>query len=663
MGKKSIYIAQLGTGSNINLLPLAAGQIKARLKQNTNILRDYNIGEIIFRREDPQDIVARMDNVAVIGFSCFSWNLNISLQTAQQVRTRFPGALIVFGGPAVPKETETAKVFFHNYPSVDIVCIGEGEDVFSELCLCPEKRDHFAEIPGLIYRDDWSDTILYSKAEEFPLLNDIPSPYLDGTFDDFYNQYKYEFSGVIWETNRGCPYNCAFCTWGNQKNKKIREKPFEQVIGEIEWIGKNKVQYVAMTDANFGIRKRDLDIACLLAECKEKYGAPKFISVSWAKYSSDTVLKIAEIFKRSGIGFRITLSLQSLKEDVLKAVNRTNLNREYFEEIKRGYEIQKVYSYTELILGLPLETYESFVSGIEASLSSSIYDQLYIYPLFLFPNTKISSLSTRRKYGIKSKQMESRYTKSKENVNVKEYVEIVIGTSSMPDEKWIDSFVIAYYTLAIHDDRLAFFILTYLKKTYGVNITDIVSFARNICSSLDLPIFKKSFAKLENCARGVQTDGRSHLIEPDAFGGMPYDPPEGIFLDLLIKKHDFYKEFLIVVESFFSSRNLIFDQTVLRDLFSFQEHIMAHPEGPKQKILSLKYNWIKYFLFTFKLPPEELHPMQAKLKVIDPAPSNCDPSQYLKNHFDVRGVPAFNQLFDDQDNLIFPPVNLKHQNQ
>ena len=60
-------------------------------------------------------------------------------------------------------------------------------------------------------------------------MDRLPSPYLDGTFDGFYQEYHNEFSGIIWETNRGCPYECAFCTWGNLPSRKIREKPIEQV--------------------------------------------------------------------------------------------------------------------------------------------------------------------------------------------------------------------------------------------------------------------------------------------------------------------------------------------------------------------------------------------------------------------------------------------------
>ena len=654
---RNIYVVQFGTGTTINLLPLAAGQLAARLKQEKEFLAKHNLNlcEIVFRRpEDPKEVVSKMVNAFIVGFSCFLWNMNISLQTAKEVRKRFPDALIVAGGPSIPKDPELTEGFFKQHPEIDIICIGEGEEVFASICQHYSRREAFSDIPGIIYRNRITEKFYRTAPEEIVSMDRLPSPYLDGTFDGFYQEYHNEFSGIIWETNRGCPYECAFCTWGNLPSRKIREKPIEQVKGEIEWIGKNKIKYIAMSDSNFGIRERDIELAEMLAECKRKHGVPSFISVSWAKNSPHKILKIADIFKKSGIGFRVTLSLQSLKEDVIRAINRINIKKSSFDIIKANYRSQRLYSYTELILGLPMETHDSLISGIEDSLSESVFEQLYIYPLFLFPNTKIASLESRKKYGLEGKIIENRYTKSKKSIQVKEFVEIVVGTSTMPKDKWIDSFVICYYTLALHDDRLAFFILHYLKKAFSIKITDIIIYARKTAFKKEFQILKKSFLRLENTAKGVQELGNSHLIEPEHFHGIPYDPPEGIFLELLMDKQLFYSEFLQVVNLYLEQKSIEFDCAVLKDLFLFQDAVIAHPNGKDNELLHLNYNWIEYFAFAFNRKGAELCEKKHKYKVVDPKPSYGDTLQYLKNSFDVRGVPAFNNIYDENNNLIFP---------
>lgn len=634
-------------------MPLAAGQLVSRLKQETELLKKYNLCEIIFRRQTPAEFISKIKDIFVIGFSCFMWNKNLSIKTAKEARNKFPDALIVIGGPSIPKDIESASIFLKEHFYIDVICVGEGEDVFVSLCNHQAQGKNFRDIPGIIYRDRKSGNIFSTDPVKFTLMNKIISPYLDGTFDDLYKKYNSEFSGIILETNRGCPFRCTYCTWGSYTSKKIREKPIEHVKEEIEWVGRNKIKYIAMSDANFGIRERDVEITKLFVACKKKYGVPDFISVSWTRNSSDKVLNISKMLKECGIGFRVTLSLQSLNDDVVKAINRFNLKKDAYEKIRNAYNNEQYYSYSELILGLPLETFESFLSGIEESLSECIFNQLYIYPCFLFPNTEMATTKSKRKYGIESKLIESGYTKSKDSYKMDEDVEIVIATSSMPKEKWVNAFVIGYYVLALHDDRLAFFILNYLKKNYGIKITDIISFTRKECLNHNLPTLKKLFIKLEKCAKAVQ-HGKTHLIVPEHYGEICYDPSEAIFLELLYERERFYTEFLFIVELYLKVNNISYDKLKLNDLFVFQQAVMAHPDGPVTEKLNLNYDWIKYFLFVFNIREMKLMPMQRTLKIVDPNPCKGDPGKYLKYHFDVRGIPAFNKIVDESGSVIFP---------
>lgn len=660
MAKQKIYIVQFGTGASINLLPLAAGQLYSRLRID-NILADrFDLPEIIFRRpRDPNEFAAQLDEVFVIGFSCFLWNVHASLEAAKAVRERFPEALIVLGGPSIPKDPTYSVEFIRDNPFIDVIACGEGEEVFVSLCRHHMEERFFADIPGLILHDRTSGEIHRTAPEQVPVMENLPSPYLDGTFDAIHGHHADEFSGIIWETNRGCPYRCAYCTWGNLPSNRIREKPIEQVRGEVEWIGRNGITYIAMSDANFGIRQRDIDVAHLLAECKRKYGVPNFISVSWVKNSHANVLKIADILNECGIGFRVTLSLQSLNPDVLQAVKRSNIKRSDYEEIRKVYHRERLFSYTELILGLPLETNESFLDGIEECLSDSIYDQLYIYPCLLFPNTALASKEYRDRYGIESIRVWNRYTKNKEHEQIDEQVEIVTGTRTMPRIDWRDTFVMSYYTLALHDGRLAFFILQHLKRRYDVRITDLIAHVRDRALSGGFPVLAQSFRRLFQTAEKVQNEGASHLIEPAAFNGVPFDPPEGTFLDLMMDRKSFYQEFLAIVTAYLADRDIDVDTDELHDLFRFQEAVVAHPDGPENETLVLEHNWVDYFGFTFHLPEAELTKHKMVYRIVDPHPCDGDPMKYLNGHFDVRGVPAFNQLVDRDGNKVFPIMRMR----
>lgn len=649
----SIYIVQFGTGTAVNLLPLAAGQLVARLRQEYELLQHYILKEIVFKRGEPPVITSQLEHVGIIGFSCFLWNLTISLQTAAEVRKRFPDALIVLGGPAIPKNQDSVDEFFREQPAIDIICAGEGEEVLVELCKAHHAGKGYNHIHGLILRDSATGKAEFTMPEICPCLDSLPSPYLDGTFDHLYEAYQKEFSGICWETNRGCPYRCSYCTWGNLSSNTMRDKPFEQVQAEIEWIGKHGVSYVAMADSNFGIRPRDVEIAQLLSESRRKYGYPCFISVSWAKNSTNKIIEIGNILKSAGIGFRVTLALQSLVPEVVEAVNRTNYQREAFCEIKKKYFDAGFYTYTELILGLPLETVDSFLNGIESCLSGSLYEQIYVYPLFLFPNTEMGSKASRQEYELVSRVVPNRYTKSKEVEHSDETVEIVVGTGTMPEEAWRDAFVVGYFTLALHDDRILFFVLRYLKEQHGIRITDFIKFTQAHCRYRGYPVVRQAIERLETTALSVQEQSASHLVEPEGFKGIPFDPPDGVFLELVQHKHDFIEEMLRLTTAYLLDQKIAIDSELLDELFLFQEVIMADPSGPGSSTIVLNYDWTSFFLSPVG-SRGQLVKRSCKYSVIDEKPSNGSAMAYLKNHFDVRGVPPFNQFVDKNGTIVFP---------
>ncbi len=430
----------------------------------------------------------------------------------------------------------------------------------------------------------------------------------------------------------------------------------ERIKEEVKWIGENNIGYIAMSDANFGIKERDVEIAHMLAACKLKYGVPNFISVSWVKNIADRILQISDILKEAGIGFRVTMALQSLNEDVVEAVNRKNINKSTFTKINSVYHAKRLYAYTELILGLPLETYESFTSGVEQCLSDSVFDQVYIYPCFLFPNTELASPQSIEQYGITFKETAGGYTKSKGSSNLGEKMDIVIGTAAMPPEKWVDSFAEGYFMTGLHDDRLAFYVFRYLKKKYGIEVKDIVVFMRKRSTTDRTPVIFREFRRIERTAENVQSRGDSHLMELPDYGGIIYDPPDAIFLDLLHERDAFYSELRELLETYLDDVHVEHDKAKMDDLFIFQKAVMAHPDGPIAELIDLQYDWPNYFRFTFNYAEEPLVKKTHRLRVIDTAPSDGDGEKFLKNHFDVRGMPAFNHLEDENGKIVFPSV-------
>ncbi len=643
---KSIYVAQFGTGGNMDLLPLSAGYLLSRLKKEKDITEKYHTENILFKRENPKKLVSKMNDVHVAGFSCYLWNMNQSLETAREVKKVFPKSIIVFGGHSTPQREDESKKFLNRYEFIDVIGINEGEETFTKIC----KGVDFKNIPGIIYRDN---NKIVRNIEEIVNLKEMPSPFLDGVFDDFYKENK-NISGVIMEVTRGCPYKCSYCSWGSQK-MRVRERSLEVLKDEVDWVGRKSIKYITLSDNNFGMKDIDLKFTKALAECKKKYGSPNYVSVSWAKEFTGRILEMLKIMKENDIGFKITSSSQSWNEDTLRAINRANIKKTSFKKIKDEYSKQNVLVYSELILGLPLETYDSYMKGIEKSLVGNIFCQTYIYPFFLLPNSELSKRENIIKYRIKTQKNEIAYKKNKNLYKIKELADLVIATSTMPEKNWVDAFVDSNYTLALHDNRLAFFVLNYLKKEKGINITDIVSFCRTQADHSNYPLLKNSFSNLEKYALNIQKKGDILLIRPKGYNNIPFDPPEAIFLELILKKEQFYHEFKKLIESYLQKDNFKMDKRIFDDLFNFQEAVIAAPGKIKKNKFDIKYNWIEYFGDALNKTPEMLKEKETRLSIATPIINTKE--DYLKKYFDVRGTPPFNQLCDDKGQLVFPVFN------
>ena len=61
----------------------------------------------------------------------------------------------------------------------------------------------------------------------------------------------------------------------------------ERLEFELKWMAEKKIQYVFVCDANFGIQKRDVEIAESVAKIKSETGFPQGFSVQNTKNATE----------------------------------------------------------------------------------------------------------------------------------------------------------------------------------------------------------------------------------------------------------------------------------------------------------------------------------------------------------------------------------------
>ncbi len=370
--------------------------------------------------KSPHELVTSVDSFRphIVAFSNYIWNSNLATAAASWLRSYRPGTLIVMGGPNVnTTEPSAAIAFLQARPSIDFYIPQEGEVPFLRLLeafnMLGRSRDELVNfgIDGS-WRLDADDCALKEVSLEVPIatppggldlrtgrlldLDDIPSPYLTGIMDDYLEHPGYV---PLIETNRGCPYSCTFCSWGDMAKSKSSSFPVERILKELDYIAEanqGRVSYLYLGDANFGLFQRDVEIAHRLRELRDTRGFPEHVYLYFAKNSSKRVVEIAGILRGMT---PISLSRQTQNADVLQNIKRSNIDIETFNALSRQAKELGVDSFAELIYGLPGESLASFLDGVREVLGSDV-DGLHFFPAMLLDGSEMATAASREVYGL-----------------------------------------------------------------------------------------------------------------------------------------------------------------------------------------------------------------------------------------------------------------------
>jgi len=598
--KQNVYLCDMSSGSNMNLLPLAICIIGDYSLAQPEIKESLNI-EYRFLRQDGKTLAASMEDPVIVGFSCYVWNFHGSLSAACEVKRQHPNALILLGGFSIPKLSEKISDLFREHSYVDVLVHGEGEMTFASFLREFIGGKNYHTLPGITIRnlDVEAGFVSNPHANRIESLDDLPSPYLNGTFDDMLRRYGAKITGALWETNRGCPYSCTFCDWGNADVNKIKKYDLGRLYDEIQWISDNNFYYMFFSDANFGIfAERDMEIAGYIADCHARNGSPHHVITNWAKNKSEAVVGIAERLARGGVANNITMAVQSTNPDTLKVIKRKNLHKGKIDDLKTLFHDKHIPTYVEIILGLPLETYTTFSKGLNTVLSNRLEDRFFIYLCQMLENTELDSSESRAEYQLDTRRCRHTVSNRKFEWNDMdiEYEEFVVGTSTMPIADWRRAYNLGYFLTALYNHRAAFFPLIYLREQHGVLPVDVLEFIIDeLGISLgEYPVMERSLTVIDSQAQ-LMIDGVSSMGPLPEAGGLVVLPHVGALVMLAHNKHGFLEELASMFKKYFVARSLDIDAFVFDEVMTFQK--LSFQGWPQQAIVhhAFRTNIQEYF--------------------------------------------------------------------
>ena len=458
---KNVYMAQMSLelpGSNYYYYPYSVGVVWAYATTQEGIVENYHLDGLYSVKEPIEELVDRMVDPAVVGLSSYVWNVAYNEALAKAIKARYPECKMIIGGAETPNKSQD---FFEDKPHIDYLIHQEGEISFTGLLQSFVGLKDEETVPGISINRN-GKTLMTGPSQRINDLDVVPSPYIMGLFDHLDEMYPGKIWNAVIETNRGCPFMCTFCDWGGTTFSKVKKFNLERIQEELEWMGKNKIEMLTNTDANFGIFKdRDMEITDMLIRTKEKHGFPVLFDTNWSKNATVQLVDMAVKLMESDMMRRFTMALQSTNPLVLKHIKRVNLKEEAMTKVAETAFKEGMSVNTELIIGLPGETWESWTTGLCDLLSKDIIVEAY--PVTILQNSEMNDAAYKEEHGITQVTLKSYFS----NI-VDEYQETLTGTKDLPEEQMKKLWLWTWYTSMMDANGFTQIVTRYLNKRHNM---------------------------------------------------------------------------------------------------------------------------------------------------------------------------------------------------
>ncbi len=398
-----IYLADLAHDyqPTRQFAPLGIGYLAAYLKKILGEAVDVRLFKSCDRLLEAIDEV-RPD---LVGMTNYTWSAELTAFAGRYIKSIDPDLPIVMGGPNIRTDNEGLTAFLTRHEYVDAYVLFAGEVALTQIVEELLKRPSVErtadtvraiEVDGVsrLRAGQLQGNSNYHKAKE---LDFIPSPYQTGLLDEFLDA---GYIPII-ETNRGCPYTCTFCVWGISALNKLSSFSMERVAGDIAYVtGRNRsFPQLVFADANFGILPRDVQIAQMVRDAYERTKTFTAVEIYWSKSAQPHMVDIGRIL---GTLTHTYIAFQSLDDSVLTAIRRKNISTDRLLGIinqLRGYTHG---TRTDILVGLPDETFDSHLASLDKALSYGI-NHILGGEIRLLPGSEMDTPASRKKFGIQTK--------------------------------------------------------------------------------------------------------------------------------------------------------------------------------------------------------------------------------------------------------------------
>ena len=495
------------SGGQDFVVPLNVAGLAAYVKDQLKNLVEISVFKY------PQDLLDEMSRNSpdIVGFSNYIWNEDLNAKIGSFIRQEYPGVLTLMGGPSIRDDDAGIEDFLRRNPYLDIYTPFEGDKPFLGILkkFISEGRGFLNEnttIPGCAYL--FKNELVYLKSVQNRDVNDLVSPYLTGVLDKFLHQ------GLIplFETNRGCPFLCTFCAWGNVDLNKVRKFSMDRVYAEMEYVAQNFPNLSAwiIGDANFGMLARDLEIAKEIRDIKRRTPALKHILIWESKNTSERNLEIARIMGND-LG-EVLMAVQTLDEEAQVAIKRDNISLADIPKKIKSFHASGVRVQTHVLSGLPGETYLGHLDTLKKCFELG-FDDLQVFSTLLVPGSEMELQKSRETFNIQTRYRVRQGSYGEyHGIKSIECEEIIRGNSAISEEEMLSLRPLHWLVWYGWNHGFLKPVLKFAQKEHGINPLDVmVEIVEASCESH--PQIAKLFSDFRGLAQGEWFESRKSLYD------------------------------------------------------------------------------------------------------------------------------------------------------
>jgi radical SAM superfamily enzyme YgiQ (UPF0313 family) len=184
------------------------------------------------------------------------------------------------------------------------------------------------------------------------------------------------------DSGRGCPFQCSFCTIINVQGRKSRSRTPDDVEKVVRENWKEGISRFFLTDDNFARNREWEPILDRLIKLREVDGIPLGLMIQ-VDTLCHKIPNFMEKCARAGVT-RVFIGLENINPDNLKAVKKPQNKITEYRRMLLGWKAQGIFTYAGYILGLPADTAASIrrdIEIIQRELPLDIVEWVILTPL------------------------------------------------------------------------------------------------------------------------------------------------------------------------------------------------------------------------------------------------------------------------------------------